>query len=731
MKISTRKILFTVFFFSGFCALLYQVIWVRLAYASFGIITPVLSVVISVFMLGLAIGSWGVGRWIKGWTSRARISAIYFYALAELLIGVGAFAVPWMFALGERLLLPMGETDSGHYLLVSALVIAASLLGWCILMGASFPLALAFEKEQTRSSESNFSFLYLANVIGAMCGTILTTVVLIEWLGFKSTLMVAATANFLIALVAVWLGIRHPLRSPAEIPDQRKSTAAAAQPSAGGSMLLYAVLFTTGFCSMALEVVWIRAFIPILRTSVYAFGAILFIYLLSTWIGSYFYRRNLAGSKLASNVALLAALSVAVLLPVVVNDPRIHRGVPWILLSIAPFCTLLGYLTPRIIDDMSHGAPDLVGRAYAVNLAGCILGPLFAAYLLLPATGARISMVILALPFLFLWILFLRSWSGRKTLTATTGILLCCTLLVSIRYSKSYEEGAGLLDQKVRRDHTATVITGTEIIDENNYAKTLLVNGVTITMVTPITKVMAHLPLGLLPKKPESALVICFGMGTTFRSAMSWGIDTTAVELVPSVRDAFGDFFADAAELMQDPRGHIIVDDGRRYLMRTEKTFDVITIDPPPPVETAGSSLLYSTEFYDLMKKHLKPGGMVQQWHPGDREESFQAVARSLVESFPYVAAFYSMENWGTHFIASMSPIVIPPVDVFISRLPEGAKKDLLEWEWEQEPIETYVANILFRRLNLDELLNPDREILISDDRPFNEYFVLRRYFPR
>jgi len=128
---------------------------------------------------------------------------------------------------------------------------------------------------------------------------------------------------------------------------------------------------------------------------------------------------------------------------------------------------------------------------------------------------------------------------------------------------------------------------------------------------------MVHLPLALHQGKPESALVICFGMGTTYRSALSWNIDTTAVELVPSVAKAFGFYHADAARLVNDPNGHIIIDDGRRYLSRTSKKFDVIVVDPPPPVSAAGSSLLFSKEFYALARQHLKPNGVLPDVVPG------------------------------------------------------------------------------------------------------------------
>src|SRR5580765_5727053 len=104
-----RRILFALFFISGFASLVYQVVWTRLAFASFGIITPVLSVVISVFMLGLALGSWAGGQWIHPLVKRSGLPAIHFSALAEFFIGLGAFGVPFLFRSGENLLLGAGQ----------------------------------------------------------------------------------------------------------------------------------------------------------------------------------------------------------------------------------------------------------------------------------------------------------------------------------------------------------------------------------------------------------------------------------------------------------------------------------------------------------------------------------------------------------------------------------------------------------------------------------------------
>src|SRR5262249_39250095 len=159
------------------------------------IILPVLSVVISVFMLGLSVGSWGAGRAIAVLQRKTGLSAALFYAGTELLIGVGAFAVPKLFTVGEQLLLTAGQTDSARDLFLSAVVLSLAILPWCLCMGATMPLMMAYVREREPEDAESFSFLYLANVLGAMCGTFMTALVLVELFGFHRTLAVAASGN--------------------------------------------------------------------------------------------------------------------------------------------------------------------------------------------------------------------------------------------------------------------------------------------------------------------------------------------------------------------------------------------------------------------------------------------------------------------------------------------------------------------------------------------------------
>ena len=718
--------LFALFVLSGFCGLVYQIVWLRLAFSAFGIVTPVLSVVVSVFMLGLALGSWGAGRSVNAWIRRTGLSPIYLYAAAEAVIGVSAFVVPEVFTMGQRWLLLVGQIDSAAYLTWSALIIVLSLMPPCLAMGATFPLVMAFLRGNDEGGTNRFSFLYLANVLGASLGAALTAAVLVELFGFQGTLRVAAVVNLSIAAVSIWLGRRYALRrdSGAQALSQPPSGRThAIDARSHEAALIMPILFVTGFSSMALEVIWTRAFTTVLGTYVYSFAGLLFTYLWATWVGSWIYRRDIRRGCVAPTSKLMALLAFASFIPIVVNDPRVTRHEVLLALgSIVPFCGLLGYLTPSLIDRYSKDEPRLAGRAYAINVMGSVLGPLVAGYVILPALGARFGMLLLVAPFPILFGMLRRS-SELNTgwrLTTTTGS--AALVLWSVFVSVSYEEGPPGVPAQIRRDHSATVVSFGE-----GMQKQLLVNGIGITSLTPLTKLMAHMPLAV-HGNAKSMVVICFGMGTTYRSAASWGVDTTAVDLSPSVRDAFPYYFDDAARLINNPSSRIVIDDGRRFLQRSARRFDIVTMDPPPPLEAAGSSLLYSTEFYDLVKLRLNPGGIVQQWSPGGDILSDAAIARSLVNSFAHVIAFRAVELRGTHYMASMQPIRVPTADEFVARLPEKARRDLVEWNsGDLRDPHAFIVEVLKRQVPVEDLLEADASAVVTDDRPYNEYYLLRR----
>jgi spermidine synthase len=724
-------ITFLLFVLSGCCGLVYQIVWLRLAFAAFGIVTPVLSILLSAFMAGLALGSWLGGRIAGRLTAGGAGRAAVAYGIIECGIALGAVLVPWAFGLGERALLATGAASSGGYLLASALWLAGAILPFATLMGATFPLMMGFLRARAPGDERTFSWLYLGNVIGAMLGAALTAVVLIECLGFRATLLVAAAGNVTIGVIAFLLA-----RAPA-MPAVGAVAAAArdrtALPTGLSAGTRTGLLFATGCTSMAMEVAWTRAFTPVLWTSIYAFAGVLTTYLFATWLGSFLYRRHLQRGVTIGGQGMLALLFVAALLPLVLNDPRLHTSAPAVLASIVPISALLGYLTPQLIDEHARGEPGRAGTAYAVNVFGCILGPLLAGYLVLPWLGVQWTLLACAAVFpLFLLLsrptLPQPAWRGTVALGVMLAAAGACLVRTHEDPSNYTAEDGSPVPVEVRRDHVASVVAhGTGM------QKRMLVNGVGITHQTPLTKVMAHLPLVLRDQPPESTLVICFGMGTTFRSLTTWGGRVTAVELVPSVAESFGFYHADAAAVLARPGAHIVVDDGRRFLKRTAETFDLITLDPPPPVEAAGSSLLYSREFYDIVKARLSPTGLLQQWFPGGEAAIAQAAVNTLAQVFPHVLAYRSFETpegakeYGIHLLAATWPLAAPTVERAVAKMPPAAVVDLMEWAPPGITHEQAWHYILKNRAEVSGELPTNRRLGITDDRPFNEYFLLRR----
>ena len=715
---------FVLFLVSGFCSILYEIIWLRLAMAQFGVTTALTSIVISMFMAGLGLGSWGSGRLIGKYENRIRIPPLRLYALAELLIGISALLVPYQLLWGRNLLERTGASSSGAYYVGSGICVALTLVPWCACMGATIPLAmLAIRKRWSGGSRRSFSYLYLANVLGAVIGASVP-LLLIELYGFRGTLKIGAACNGLLALSALVLSLGRTTPEPNSLA-QTESLAqdAASQLSTDGGIKPLVLLFLTGLTSIGMEVVWIRQFTPYLGTVVYAFASILAIYLAATFTGLQVYR--LWSQKNRGEGSLIwVLLGLFGLLPLVAANPGIHLSrLLRLTLGIAPFSGALGFVTPLLVDRWSGGDPGKAGKAYAVNVLGCILGPLASGFLLLPLMRERWVLFVFSLPWLLMGIRpdwFSNRVKLRLDWQAGVSYVVVLAALALIFTQRDYEDQFGR--GQVLRDNTATIVATGE--GRNRY---LLVNGVGITGLTPITKFMAHLPLAFLDHPPKSALVVCFGMGTTYRSLLSWDIPVTAVELVPSVPKVFGFYHSDGPALLDSPLSNLVIDDGRRYLERTSAQYDVITIDPPPPVEAAGSSLLYSKEFYDIIRRRLSAGGILQQWLPGGDAVVRASVTRALKESFSYVRVFRSVEDHGYHFLASDHPLPGRTATELAERLSAKAASDLLEWGPGTTP-ERQFAAVLKREISLDQMIAADPDApALQDDRPQNEYYAIRR----
>ena len=322
---------FGFFFLSGFCSILYELVWLRLTMAQFGVTTALTSIVLSMFMTGLGLGSWGAGALTRRYGARLGFPPLRLYALAELLIGLSSLAVPAELAWGHRLLESMTAQNaysSGSYYLASGLLVAVILLPWCTCMGATFPLAMSAIRSRERAeSQRSFSFLYLANVIGAVAGAI-APLFLIELYGFRGTMRVGTICNVIIAVSAFALTLSRrakvssesPVSVQAQISEERRIVTA--QPTG-----ILALLFLTGLVTMGMEVIWIRLFTPYAGPVVYSFAFILISYLSATFAGSFVYRRFNRGGEIDPYLAwvLLAFLGMLSLLT---SDPRFPLNTP-------------------------------------------------------------------------------------------------------------------------------------------------------------------------------------------------------------------------------------------------------------------------------------------------------------------------------------------------------------------------------------------------------------------
>lgn len=758
--------LFLLFFVvSGFCSLIYQVTWLRVAMAQFGVTAPSVAIVLSIFMAGLALGTWGAGRIVRRLHFATAKTFLRYYAATEACIAVSGVVVAPLFLVGHNLMHGFGDAEWGSlsFYLTMTILVALTLIPFCACMGATFPFAMAaIHAAYPERAKSSFSYLYVANVLGALAGCIGSAFVFIELIGFRNTMLIAACLNLAVAVCALLASIKGGSATGITAMDPVEKPSA--HGGAAGSSL-YLILFSTGFVSLAMELVWVRQFVPYLGPFVYTFAIILAVYLLATLLGSCAYRKWIQGHRMLRDNSrlklLLAITAVTALFPLVTADYRflpvgdkplqgltflqlafqdsthaLVRDLLRLIVGIGPFSALLGFLTPAVVDRISSGDPVKASRAYAINTLGCILGPLAAGVLLLPYFSERWSILLLSLMLFILAVLphwkltgVVDSEMARNNNKARFGIL-SLFFVSAIVLTKDFEDSFS--PRMVHRDHTATVIAA-----GSGFSKRLFVNGNGVTLLTPITKMMVHLPLSLLPKPPQKGLVLCMGMGTSYRSMLSWGIPTTVVELVPSVPKLLPYFHADGNRILHAPNGKVVVDDARRFLERTSEKFDVIVVDPPPPLEAAVSSLLYSTEFYSTVADRLTADGILQQWIPEGEYFVVSSMVKALSTSFPYVRAFY-VYTWGIHILASQKPIPVMTAAQMANALPERARADLMEWRGMAAPgpiIADATPLIMFERvLAGEESVQKISQAFpnaspLSDDRPVNEYYLLRRYF--
>lgn len=745
----SRAAVYFCFAASGAAALVYQVIWARWLGKIFGVTTPSISVVLASFMFGLALGSFVIGRRL----ARVR-DPLALYAWLEVGVGLVALAFPWLTRGVEALYVAL-VTDATPPLATLAvrLVLSFVLLGLpTTLMGATLPLLTDFLRRSPRhSGRWDAGFLYAANTIGAALGTIVASFVLIELLGVRGTTLVAAGLNFLAAMLARAYARRTSVAAPAPLLVLE---------SARSGRLAIAVLATSGATALASEVLWTRLLETMVGNSTYVFAIILLVYLtgiaLGSWLASIVLVRlrspvlwllgTQAGMGLCTLVSIVAIVWIRDGLRRFELQPVGAADSLWIWLEAAlvllPGAVLSGAAFPlasRVLDPAVEDAEGPhIARAYAWNTAGAVLGSLVGGFVLAPLFDFLGALYVLAALYAATALVGLGCVARARETTASrraiaVGLLFAASVLgLSMR---GVMRGSDLADRM--RDNRSYVLAyhrpGFQAVTTVMLPRegappaaepTLLINGNGMTRKVTATKVMAHLPL-LSHPSPQNTLVICFGMGTTYRSALTHGGRVTAVELVPQVLETFDYFHTDAARLRSEPRGRLVVNDGRNFLAVTRQQFDVITIDPPPPIDAAGVNNLYSKDFFELARSRLAPGGIFAHWIPNPEsmsgvadQETFDRLVRTFALVFPHVRSVASIPAVGLHLIGSLEPFRVPAAELRAKLARPEIAADLSEWD--EIPV-NYFFRFHVPRLDRLPVLEP-----ITDDNARLEFDLIR-----
>jgi spermidine synthase len=404
---------------------------------------------------------------------------------------------------------------------------------------------------------------------------------------------------------------------------------------------------------------------------------------------------------------------------------------------VLPVTIVLGLSFPAasalLADDQRHAGTES-GALVAVNTVGAIAGSVIIPFLLIPALGSPAVVAVLALVNAILGVaLALRVRNLDRSLmavglgvaVAVIAIFFVPGALVQPNEAEIKASGGRLFAST--EDEIASVQSG-----QISFTPELWVAGTSMTLLTVDAKLMPVLPLIARPES-ERALVVAFGMGSAFRGALIAGLETDAIELVPSVPKMFGHYYPDAAAVLADPRGRVIVTDGRNHLELTKDRFDIIVTDPPPPIESSGAAVISSKEYYEAGRDHLRPDGIMMQWLPyGGPVDDLNDHIRTFAAVFPEVTVVRGAGGYGAYMLGSSAPIAFDEANIREVLARPGILEDISSaYDSPARTVDEWVKVIARQTWLTGDGVNAaaGNGPIITDDRPRPEYFLLRRIF--
>ena len=682
-KQTTTKALFALvlllYFFSGALALVYEVVWSRMMMQVFGSTALAVGTVLAAFMAGMALGSWKIGAiadqsrnglrlyaWLEiGIALTALVSHVLLSRLGPAHLGLFEFfgSSPALFALVR-------------FLLAFILVMIPTFL-----MGATMPVLARFLMNHQTLVGINLSTLYATNTFGAVTGVLVTGFFLIGRYGIHMPVYMAVIGNLLIGCIA-WMASRQWSELPVApassepVPDKDLLDD---KYSVGPAMLRIILigLGISGFTSFAYEIYWTRSLVFILGNSTYALTTMLSAFLTGIGLGGYLIRFFLKRFK--DRVAIFGWLQVllggfsALALPLLffITEPQTMNqyliktsdqvfplifasfGVAFLLMLVP--ATLIGATFPlvgQIGVRKLQNTGSSVGKIYAINTLGNVLGALLPGLLLISWLGIQkgiLSMAMLNVGLGFVVLFGQLTQAHRRPMWRWA--LPLALILTSLAISRAPLQFQFPSDSE--RDYFQTLFyregplaTTKVYLNPRTMEKHMSVDGIVIggTGFAEYKQLLlAHLPK-LLVENVSSELSVGLGSGMLVgESALHSGVEKiTAVEIEPSVVEGAEYFVKENLGALQNPRITVISDDIGNFLRTTFDTYQVITADEKTADEYASNGFSYSLEYYDLLRDHLAPGGLVAQWVPATLPpRQFQMVLKTFAQSFPQVQLWY------------------------------------------------------------------------------------------
>ncbi len=664
-------LLLVLFVGSGCAALIYEIVWFQLLQLVIGSSAVSLGVLLGTFMGGMCLGSLLLTRFVGPERHPLRV-----YAGLEATIGVLGLIV----LVAVPLVGGVYTATAMHGLpglLLRGAVCGICLLPPTLLMGATLP-AIARWVEATPVGVSWLGFFYGSNIAGSVFGCLLAGFYLLRVHDMRTTTFVAVAVNFAVASGAWLLSTRAPHRSG--LPAERES---AAPSPIRGVNVVYVAIALSGLSALGAEVVWTRILSLMLGASVYTFSIILAVFLIGLGFGSSagsaLARRDNPRGALGWSQLLLtagiawAAYMMASSLPYWPINPTLSPS-PWItfevdlvrsLIAVFPAAFLWGASFPLAIAAVvvpGQDAGELVGRVYAANTVGAILGALAFSLFVIPQvgtqTGERLLEVTSIIAALIVFGSMLRpavAGVSRKlaerhgaTLgvaglgTVAAGLVVALVLVAHVPKVPdglvAYGRFLPTYDTQPRYLYVGEGINSSIAVSEmSNGVRNFHVAGKVEASTEPqdmrLQRMLGHIS-ALLDNDPHSVLVVGFGAGVTAGSfVLHPGIKRIVIcEIEPLIPKVVSTYFSAANyDVAHDPRVEIVYDDARHYILTTKEKFDVITSDPIHPW-VKGAATLYTKEYFNLVKEHLNPGGVVTQWVP--LYESHANVVKSELATF-------------------------------------------------------------------------------------------------